>query len=193
MGFINDNYVVVLVQHASVQVFGQHVRVNMLQLQTEPFQLHHPPLRSGHRGLRSLWLCLLLPDLLGQVDRSQPGFPFCVGAWSVFSVGGLAPDGGRCCLRTPLAVCQWFDPRGEGAEAGAPAACTGCSSTDVHCYSGWRICWHEKHPQTQRKHAEVAIKSLPGRAFQNKSVQLYFSQNKNKTQIRTVLTNMDFY
>lgn len=176
MGFINNDHVLVPVQHASVEVFGQHVRMNFLQLQTEPFQLHHPPLLPGHCGLGSMGLRLLLSDFLGKVDRSQPGFLSRVGAWSVFRGGGLAPAAGRCFLRTPAAVCPWFDPRQEGVEAGAPVSRTGSSSTDVHYGLNWSPYWHEQH-------AVFTMKSLPGRAFQNKSAFIfYFILQKRKKQ-----------
>lgn len=131
--FVDDNYVFILVQHASVEVFGQHVRVNVLKLHAESFQLRHPFLLNGHRRLCRLCLRPLLLDLPCQVDRSQSGFLSRLGARSVFSGGGLTPAERRCCHRTPAAVCPCFDPREDGGQAGSPATnVTCCSPTTVH-------------------------------------------------------------
>lgn len=144
VGLIDDHQVFVLVQHAFVEVFGQHVGVNSLQLLTELLQLRHTPLLRGHRGLLSLGLGPLLPDLPGQINGSQPGFLSRVGAWCVFGGGGLTPDPGRCCLRTPTALA-----REEDVEAEAPVASTRRSPTDIHCYAEWRSCCQAKQPQTE--------------------------------------------
>lgn len=164
MRFIDDNYVFILVQHAPVEVFGQHVRVNILKLLTEPFQLHHPPLFVGQRGLHMTRLLLVLLHLLGQVDGSQPVFLSCVGAWSVFSSSGVSPATGLCCLRTTC-----FNPGEEGVNAGAPVGRTVRPPTDVHGDTDCVDMSLENHEH--RRHALFTIQSLPGHAFQRKSVQ----------------------
>lgn len=132
IGLINDHHIFILVQHASVEVFGQHVRMDLLQLQTEPFQLRHPLLLSGHRRLRRRWPLPLLLNLPGQIDGSQPGLLSRVGARSLFGCGGLTPAEGRCCPRSPPAVCPLCDPREDGVQTGAPVT-THKFSTTVHC------------------------------------------------------------
>lgn len=42
--FVDDNHIVILVQHASVEVLGHHVGVDVLKLRTESFKIHNPPL-----------------------------------------------------------------------------------------------------------------------------------------------------
>lgn len=109
--FVDDNYIFILVQHASVEMFGQHVGVNVLKLLTESFQLCGPSLQWGQLRFCCPCLRLLLLDLPGQIYRPQPWFLPPVSVWSVF--GGLTPARGRSCPRTRLAACPCFNPTAE--------------------------------------------------------------------------------
>ncbi|MEQ2194792.1 hypothetical protein XENOCAPTIV_003123 [Xenoophorus captivus] len=115
-----------------MQMFGQHVWMDILQLHTEPFQLHHSLLQAGRRRLCLLRLSpslrLLLSDLSGQVNGSQPWFLTGVRDRRVLRRWALTPAEEPRCVQEPAADSPRFNRREKRV-----VAQSGYSCTAAHC------------------------------------------------------------
>lgn len=146
IGLVNDDYILILVQNTFVEMFSQDVRMNVLKLLTEPFQLRCPSLQLGQLRFCCPRLHLLPLDLPSEIYRPQSRFlrRVCARIFLGF-LGGLTTARGRSCTltRPEARPCSYLTA--EWPSRSPVTDRTHESSTTVH----FGVCFHLKCTPTK--------------------------------------------